>query len=134
MSENSIQKLKGHSVPTESTSTRLPYVLLNFFSLAYICFAILYFVREQKVTNMKAEAALLKHKKAVTRRKEKKLLYEMSYDEEIVLRNDGFLPESIGTPILNKEDFTYTPNFTVSEEDLTFFKSLKVEKDRSLIS
>lgn len=114
MSENSIQKLKGPSVPTESTSTRLPYVLLNFFSLAYICFAILYFVREQKVTNMKAEAALLKHKKAATRRKEKKLLCEMSYDEEIVLRNDGFLPESIGTPILNKEEFTYTPNFTVS--------------------
>ena len=134
MSENSIQKLKGPSVPTESTSTRLPYVLLNFFSLAYICFAILYFVREQKVSNMKAEAALLKHKKAATQRKEKKLLYEMSYDEEIVLRNDGFFSESIGTPILNKEEFTYTPNFTVSEEDLTFFKSLKVEKDRSLIS
>ena len=134
MSENSIQKLKGPSVPAENTSARLPYVLLNFFSLAYICFAILYFVREQKVTNMKAEAALLKHKKFATRRKEKKLLYEMSYDEELIRRSDGFVPESIGTPILRTEEFTYTPNFTVSEEDLTFIKSLKVEKDRSLIS
>lgn len=53
VSENNIQKLKGPSIPTESSSNRLPYVLLNFFSLAYICFAILYFVQEQKESNIK---------------------------------------------------------------------------------
>ena len=92
----------------------MPYVLLNFVSLVYICFSILYFVKEQKESNVKAEAALLKHKKITPRRKEKKLLYEMSNTEEIVRRSDEFIPESIGTPFLNTEEFTYAPNFTVS--------------------
>lgn len=80
MSENSIQKLKTPSAPTESTSTQLPYMLLNLLSLSYICFAILYFVKEQKETNKKAEAVLLKHKKIAPRRKDKKLLFGMSFE------------------------------------------------------
>lgn len=50
----------------------------------------------------------------------------MGYTEENTHRSSEFVPESIGTPILNTDEFTYAPNFTVSEEDLNFFKSLKV--------
>ncbi len=80
MSENSIAKLRGPSLPTESTSTRLPYLLLNFASLAYICYAILYLVKEQKDSNVKIEAVLLKHKKITPLRKTTKFLIEVGFN------------------------------------------------------
>lgn len=92
--------------------------------------------REENEKVKKMQIALEKQKKIVPQKKEgREENVEMGFvEEKLKKKHHVLLPESIGAKVKVDEEIKYAPTHIVTEEELVFFKSLKIEKDKSVYS